>query len=80
MGDVETLLEREAEHHARLQMPTAQLTYIVASALGAKDTKPADWLTGFARRPEEQVRLHPDLELGLQLGVVSQAAFDSLSS
>lgn len=37
----------EMERHA--QMPVAELKWLVASGLGVKNTKAADWLTGFAR-------------------------------
>ena len=40
----------ETERHQ--QMPIAELKWLVASGLGVKNTKPHDWLTGFARNAE----------------------------
>jgi hypothetical protein len=78
------MLERESDHHARLQMPLAQLTHLVAGALGVKSAKITDWLTGYALAREKESsslpkHLQRDLDMGLSLSLVSQPAYDALT-
>lgn len=67
---------------ARLrQMPMAQLTHIVASVAGVKNSNPTDWLTGLARerketRPRWPLAIQRDIRLALELGVMSQECYD----
>lgn len=79
-------LVEDARHEARRQqLQTAQLTWLVGSALGVKNKSPEDWLTGYAKDRDAQGSALPgvlqgDLDAGLELNVLSQAAFDALSA
>jgi hypothetical protein len=68
----------EMERHD--QLPVAELKWLVASALGVKNTKPADWLSGFARdavRPYAPAVAHA-LRKALRLGLVGPLGMGEL--
>ena len=68
----------ELERHS--QMPVAELKWLVAGALGVKNTRPHDWLTGFARdtaRPYD-AGVAAALRLALALRLVGPEALGEI--
>ena len=70
----------EAERHD--QLPMAELKWLVASALGVRNTKPNDWLSGFARnatQPYAPAVAHA-LRKALRLGLVGPLGMGALDT
>ena len=72
--------EQLSEMDRHNQMPIAELKWLVAGALRVKNTKPHDWLTGFAResaRPYDP-EVASALRLALRLNLVGPLAMGEL--
>lgn len=78
------MLEHRKERERAKQRPLAQLTWVVASALGGK-SELGDWFTGIAREPRRLFGLNSEdamtqtVLLGVMLRIFDQEDFDALS-
>ena len=82
--EFEVMLDGLTKEAQRQQMPTAQLTWLVAAVSGNK-SELSSWFTGYAREREAEQRdngvpehLQRALETGIVLGTVSDAAFSTV--